>query len=195
MISVRGDRVVIEPLEDPDQIGRIIIPEIAKNRADQGIVVYIGPRVRFLEVGDLVMFSTYSGTNVTLEGEGTRIIMREVAVVCKLHPVDTEIPGLFLRDKSGQYFPATYDRTAYLLKRAFEDPEWKNKYGILGKSFIKRKKDEVLRPPRDTTKDEEYNLASEDEEEREFRGEEEFDAAAYGDSQQYEEMDEDDDAN
>jgi len=65
------------PLDDPEKIGRIWIPDTAKQRIDQGVVVYKGPEVKDVKIGDHVFFGGYAGTRVSIEGEGTFIILVE----------------------------------------------------------------------------------------------------------------------
>jgi len=77
VIQVTGDRVAILPLDDPERIGSIWIPDTAKQRIDQGIVIYIGPEVKDVCVGWHVFFSGYAGTQVSIEGEGRFYVMHE----------------------------------------------------------------------------------------------------------------------
>lgn len=84
MLLMLDDRVAIRPLSDPDKIGSIYIPETAKRRSDQGIVIYRGPNVEEIKVGDHVLFPAYSGNKVTVVGEGMYIIMPESEIVAVL---------------------------------------------------------------------------------------------------------------
>lgn len=80
-LKMLDDKVAIAPLPDPDETsGGIIIPEIAKQRIDQGIVIYKGPKVRDLKIGQHVFFSGYAGSKISIENEGVFFIMREQAV-------------------------------------------------------------------------------------------------------------------
>jgi co-chaperonin GroES (HSP10) len=83
-LKMLGRDLAIIPIEDPDRIGHIIIPEEAKQRADQGVVKYKGPDVRFLSVGDHVLFSGYTGEKVSLNDEGVLIVMSEEDVLAVL---------------------------------------------------------------------------------------------------------------
>lgn len=77
VIPVRNLIYVI-PLEDRAQVtAHIYAPEQAKQRLDQGIVKYRGPDTKDVRVGDHVFFSGYSGTRVSIEGEGTLVVMEE----------------------------------------------------------------------------------------------------------------------
>lgn len=77
MISLLDDKIAVIPLEDPDKIGSIWVPDQAKQRADQGIVKYKGPNVKEVCVGDHVFYGGYVGTKVSVEGEGVLAIMSE----------------------------------------------------------------------------------------------------------------------
>ncbi len=94
------DRVAIMPVDDPNQYGLIIIPDIAKKRPDQGIIYATGPSVKELQVGDHVLFSSYSGTKLALVDVGTLIIMPESEVVAWLadEERDTLLPLSFVNE-------------------------------------------------------------------------------------------------
>lgn len=100
MLSMLDDRIAVIPIEDPEMIGHIIIPDTAKRRVDQGIVKYRGDNVKELKVGDHVCFSGYSGTKVTLKGEGVLLIMKEEDVVALLG----EGEQLYTLDQIRRYF-------------------------------------------------------------------------------------------
>lgn len=95
------DRVAIAPIENPDKIGHIIIPDQAKDRLNQGFVKYRGPKVKEVKIGDYVFFSGYTGTLTYIEGEGKFIIMPEKFIIATMvWPFKgTDIPGLYFRDK------------------------------------------------------------------------------------------------
>lgn len=122
MIRLTGAKIAVDPIQDPDMTaGGIIIPDIAKDRADQGIVKYIGPDCTMIEIGDYVLFSGYTGTTVRLEGEGLLIILHEDFVTCKIEPPDTEVPGLYFKDREGIYWQATYEMAMTFIQKAFSD--------------------------------------------------------------------------
>ena len=81
-----ADRVIIKPMETEEKTkGGIIVPDTAKEKPVEGIIIAVGPgkvteegkQVK-LEVkeGDKVLYGKYSGTEVTVEGE-EYLIMRE----------------------------------------------------------------------------------------------------------------------
>lgn len=79
MIKPLGDKVVVEPLESEDKTaGGIILPDTAKKKPQEGIVIAVGPG-KVLEsgsrgemavkVGDKVIFAKYGGTEVSVGGK------------------------------------------------------------------------------------------------------------------------------
>lgn len=82
-IQPLGDRVVIRPLEEAEQMrGGLYIPDTAKEKPQEGEIVAVGPgrfekneRVPMeLKVGQRVLYGKYSGTEVTIEDEEYLII-------------------------------------------------------------------------------------------------------------------------
>ena len=80
------DRVVVKRIDANEKsAGGIIIPDTAKEKPSQGEVTAVGPGGRDeagtlipidLEVGDLVLFGKWSGTEVTIDGVEL-LIMKE----------------------------------------------------------------------------------------------------------------------
>ncbi len=79
MIKPLADKVVVEPLEEESKSpGGIILPDAAKKKPQEGIVVAVGPG-KVLDDGsrgamnvkkdDKVIFAKYGGTEVTIEGK------------------------------------------------------------------------------------------------------------------------------
>ena len=89
-----GDRIVVKRLdEEKKTAGGIIIPDSAQEKPAEGRVVAVGNgavlengEIRPLEVqkGDRVLFSTYAGSDVSLDGE-EHLIMREsdILAICE----------------------------------------------------------------------------------------------------------------
>ncbi len=81
-----ADRVVVKRTKEEEKTkGGIIIPDTAKEKPVEGLVVAVGNgkalkdgKVRPLDVkeGDRVLFGKYSGTEVKLDGE-EHVILRE----------------------------------------------------------------------------------------------------------------------
>lgn len=143
MIKLIGRNIAVDPRLDSNvSPGGIFIPEMAQERADQGIVKYVGPDVIDIKIGDYVLFSGYTGTNVKLEDEGLLIIMHEDFVTCLIYPPDTEVPGLYFRDKEGNYFPATYEMATTIMMHAFSTPEFDAKFKIHNRKLNRPRREE-----------------------------------------------------
>lgn len=103
MLRLTSNKIIVTPVFDPRRSpGGIIIPDVAVERCDQGIVKYIGPKVRELKPGDYVLFSGYDGTTIRLEGEGDLILMREDNCKCIIGDIGTEVEGLYFKAKPTQ---------------------------------------------------------------------------------------------
>jgi len=81
-----ADRVVLKPVQAEEKTkGGIVLPDTAKDKPQEGEVIAVGPG-RILEngtklepevkVGDRVIYSKYSGTEVKIDGE-EYLIVRE----------------------------------------------------------------------------------------------------------------------
>jgi len=81
-----GDRVVVRRVkEEQTSAGGIIIPETAQEKAQEGVVVAVGPGALNdageriapeVKPGDFVLFGKWSGTEVKLDGDEL-LIMKE----------------------------------------------------------------------------------------------------------------------
>jgi len=84
------DRLLVERVEEAEQVrGGIIIPDSAKEKPQEGIVVAAGngkrgedgkPIPLDVKAGDRILFGKYSGSEVTVEGNDY-LIMREDEVL------------------------------------------------------------------------------------------------------------------
>jgi chaperonin GroES len=92
-IQPLGDRVVIRPLEEAEQMrGGLYIPDTAKEKPQQGEIMAVGPgrfekneRVPMeLKVGQRVLYGKYSGTEVTLDDQQL-LIVKESDVLAVLN--------------------------------------------------------------------------------------------------------------
>src|SRR4051812_6998418 len=100
MLKQLFDRVAIQPRFDPDtSAGGIIIPDIAKERCDQGIVKYIGPEVKDIKIGDYVLFGGYDGLTIQIEGEGTLILIHEPFIKAVFKEVTTPLNGIYFKTR------------------------------------------------------------------------------------------------
>jgi chaperonin GroES len=88
-----ADRVLIEPLEAAETTtGGIVLPDSAKEKPTQGRIVAVGPGVvredgtrtpADAEVGDVVLYGEYSGTDVSLDDKDVRVL-REYDILAKV---------------------------------------------------------------------------------------------------------------
>ena len=79
MIRPLADRVVIEPKEaETKTASGLYIPDTAKEKPQQGVVVAAGPGKKDepmeVKVGDQVLYGKYSGTEVTVDGNKYLIV-------------------------------------------------------------------------------------------------------------------------
>lgn len=87
------DRVIVKRLDEQEKtVGGIIIPDVAKEKPQQGRVLAVGTghiqkngKVTPLQVkeGDLVLFGRYAGTEVKF-GEEEHLVMREDDILAVL---------------------------------------------------------------------------------------------------------------
>ena len=80
------DRVVVRRVDSEEKsAGGIIIPDTAKEKPSEGVIVSVGPGARDesgkivaldVKAGDRVLFGKWSGTEVKLNGEDL-LIMKE----------------------------------------------------------------------------------------------------------------------
>jgi len=79
-----GDRVLVEPVEEKEvKKGGIIIPDTAKEKPTEGLIIALGTgktddngkKVAFeVKKGDRVLISKYGGTEVKLNGKEYKIL-------------------------------------------------------------------------------------------------------------------------
>ena len=81
-----GDRILVEPIEEKEQKGKkggIIIPDTAKEKPMESLVVAVGTGktdddgkkiVMEVKKGDRVLVAKYGGTEIKLDGKEYRIL-------------------------------------------------------------------------------------------------------------------------
>jgi len=81
-----GNRVLIQRSKAPTTKGGILLPDSAQEKPKEGIVIAIGPgkvdehghkESMSLKVGDRVLFSSYSGTEVKGDNEEMLILSED----------------------------------------------------------------------------------------------------------------------
>jgi chaperonin GroES len=79
------DRIVVKPNEAEERTASgLVIPDTAKEKPQQGVVLAVGPGKRSeqtgtiiplgIEVGETVVYSKYGGTELTIDGEDVLIL-------------------------------------------------------------------------------------------------------------------------
>ena len=87
-----GDRLVVKPIEREEVTkGGIVLPDTVKEKPQEGNVLAVGPgrvsddgnRIAMdIQVGDVVVYSKYGGTEIKIEDEDL-IILRESDILAK----------------------------------------------------------------------------------------------------------------
>ena len=88
MIRPLADRVVIEPKAAQTQTASgLYIPDTAKEKPQQGVVVAVGPGKKdepmVVKVGETVIYGKYSGTEVSVDGV-SYLIMKQSDILAIL---------------------------------------------------------------------------------------------------------------
>ena len=89
-----GDRVVVESIEQaPTSAGGVILPDTAKEKPQEGVIIAVGPGRRTdkgdvipmeLKVGDKVIYSKYSGSEIKIDGTEYLIVSeKDVLAIVK----------------------------------------------------------------------------------------------------------------
>ena len=88
-----GDRLVVEPKErESTTASGLVLPETAKEKPQEGEVIAVGPgrrdedgkRIKMdVEVGDIVLYAKYGGTEVKIEDKKV-LILKESDVLAIL---------------------------------------------------------------------------------------------------------------
>jgi chaperonin GroES len=89
-IKPLGNRVVVDPVEQEEvTAGGIVLPETAKEKPQQGIILAAGPGDRDedgdripmdVKVGDKVLYAKYAGTEMKIDGKKL-LILRETDIL------------------------------------------------------------------------------------------------------------------
>jgi chaperonin GroES len=78
-IQPLDERVLVEPVEQEEKVGAIIIPDTAKEKPMMGNVIAVGTDEelqKLLKVGDRVIFGKYAGEEIKIDGKKHLIIQR-----------------------------------------------------------------------------------------------------------------------
>jgi chaperonin GroES len=78
-IQPLDERVLVEPIEQEEKVGAIIIPDTAKEKPMMGNVIAVGTDEevqKLLKAGDRVIFGKYAGEEIKIDGKKHLIIQR-----------------------------------------------------------------------------------------------------------------------
>ncbi len=89
-----GNRVLVKPREEEERTpGGIILPDTAKEKPQEGVVVAVGPgklldsgerRPIAVREGDIIIFSKYAGTEIKIGGEEYLIVDEDSILAVKV---------------------------------------------------------------------------------------------------------------
>jgi chaperonin GroES len=78
-IQPLDDRLLIQVEKEEEKIGSIIIPDTAKEKPRQAVVIAVGTDTELHELikpGEQILFSKYSGDELKINGQSYLIIQR-----------------------------------------------------------------------------------------------------------------------
>lgn len=101
MLRLRNKQIAVEPIFDSDYFNAstqlIKIPEVGKERCDQGVVKYMGANCDpNIKIGSHVIFSGYTGTTLGVDGE-ILIIMHSNFIKAIVDVDNYVVPGLYFK--------------------------------------------------------------------------------------------------
>jgi len=103
-----GDDVIIHPFDQPTKIGSLYVPDTAKRRVNQGIIVSKGPLVSDdVDTADHVFFNGYTGDKIVFEQGGEFFVVPESHLICKVRNskvvlMDTETVKRVIQERFGE---------------------------------------------------------------------------------------------
>ncbi|MEA1920627.1 MAG: co-chaperone GroES [Campylobacterota bacterium] len=70
-----GERLLIERVEEPTTTASgIIIPDNAKEKPSRGKVIAVSEEIKNIEIGNVVVFGKYSGSEFVVDGKDYLIL-------------------------------------------------------------------------------------------------------------------------
>lgn len=73
-----ADRIVLEQVESGEKTSSgIILPDSAKEKPEQAKVVAVGPDVKELKTGDMVLYTKYGPNEVKVDGQEYLVVKEE----------------------------------------------------------------------------------------------------------------------
>lgn len=83
-IIPQGDWLIVKPLNDEVTYGSLHLPDTAKAKANNGVVMAVGQWVNTIAPGDWVVFSRKQAQDYVSEAGETLIFIRERGCICTL---------------------------------------------------------------------------------------------------------------
>jgi chaperonin GroES len=87
------NRVVVEPVIGEDKKGSIIVPEMAKEKPQEALVLAVGPEARHVSAGDRVLYAKYSGSEVIVN-DVPYLILEDRDVLARIIDTETDTDGV-----------------------------------------------------------------------------------------------------
>jgi chaperonin GroES len=75
-MHIPTERVLVKPIQEPEKVGLIHVPEQAKDRPEKGEVILTCEDAR-CRAGDVIYYGQFTGHNIKLDGEELRLIKCE----------------------------------------------------------------------------------------------------------------------
>ena len=103
-----GNDVIIHPFDFPAKIGSIYVPDTAKKRVNQGIIIAKGPLVSDdVDTADHVFFNGYTGDKLVFEDSSEFYVIPESHLICKVKQsnvmiMDTETIKRIILERFGE---------------------------------------------------------------------------------------------
>lgn len=73
------NRLIVEPIENPKEEKGFIVPDTAKERPQEAIVVSVGDECAYVKQGDKVSFGKFAGTELIVNNK-TLVLLKETEV-------------------------------------------------------------------------------------------------------------------
>lgn len=75
------DRVLVRRRSVEERVGRIIVPDEAREKQTIGVIVAVGPLVKYVKEGDTIMFTKYGGNELEPGKEDSPLVMKEADIL------------------------------------------------------------------------------------------------------------------
>lgn len=86
-----GQRLLVRPDKPIESIGLIVVPDKSKRPPSMGKVLQVGEGVTVAKVGERVLYSLYSGTDVTINKEFWKVLGEEEILAIVFGDETTEL--------------------------------------------------------------------------------------------------------